>query len=359
MLPVPRSLADLTPSWVTAALAGRCAGAVVGAIDVGAVAEGTNRSARVQLSYAEGAGPSSIFVKGQGRLLHRLALAALGAVATEARLADAGVRLPLEHPVPYAAGVDPTRLATIVVTDDVTILGGRPNGATVALDLAEARAGLEGLARLHAAYWDRPLPPPLRFLRPWRLDRRWAPLSAASLRRGLGRLEDLEPSGPGRRPFDTRSLEREFRRSATLAATGPQTVLHGDPHPGNTYSLPGHRTGFYDWQLVRTGNWSHDIGYFLVSALDVGARRTHDRDLLLGYLDALRHAGVDAPGYQEAWARYRATPAFGLGSWLHTLSVGSFQAVDVCLTTLRRFAAAYEDLETHRALVAGGTKPAI
>ena len=69
--------------------------------------------------------------------------------------------------------------------------------------------------------------------------------------------------------------------------------------------------------------------------------------------------GSTHPGYQEAWARYRATPAFGLGSWLHTLSVGSFQAVDVCLATLRRFAAAYEDLETHRSLVAGGTKPAI
>src|ERR1700677_386897 len=106
VLPVPRSLAELTPSWVTAALRGRCPGAVVGEVDVGVIAEGTNRTARVQLSYAEGTGPSSVFVKGQGRMLHRLALTALGALAAEARLADSGVRLPLEHPAPYAAGGD-------------------------------------------------------------------------------------------------------------------------------------------------------------------------------------------------------------------------------------------------------------
>jgi aminoglycoside phosphotransferase (APT) family kinase protein len=114
------------------------------------------------------------------------------------------------------------------------------------------------------------------------------------------------------------------------------------------------RTGFYDWQLARTGNWSHDVGYFLVSSLDIADRRAHDEELLIGYLDALRRAGVDAPGADQAWTRYRATPAFGLGTWLHTLSAGSFQPVDVCLTTLQRFTAAYVDLETHRSLV---TKP--
>ena len=143
-----------------------------------------------------------------------------------------------------------------------------------------------------------------------------------------------------------RSLEVGFRHSATEARRGPQTVLHGDPHPANTYSIPGGRTGFYDWQLARTGNWSHDIGYFLAGSLAIDDRRSNERALLAEYLDVLSHAGVDASGFDEAWTRYRATPAYGLATWLHTIAAGSFQPLDTCLATIRRFAAAYDDLET-------------
>jgi hypothetical protein len=37
---------------------------------------------------------------------------------------------------------------------------------------------------------------------------------------------------------------------------------------------------------------------------------------------------------------------------MHTLSAGSFQPIDVSLATIRRFAAAYDDLETTRSVVA-------
>ena len=124
-------------------------------------------------------------------------------------------------------------------------------------------------------------------------------------------------------------------------------MLHGDPHPGNTYALPGSRTGFYDWQLVRTGHWSHDVGYFLAGSLTPEDRRRHEKDLLKGYLVSLGQGGArTVPEYHEAWARYRATPAFGLCTWLHTIAAGSLQPVELCVSTLERFAAAYEDLGT-------------
>src|SRR5580658_2184044 len=105
MLPAPRSLADLTPPWMTAALGRRCPGSVVDGVAVGEIADGTNRRARVALTYSRGQGPPSVFVKTEGRVLHRLALVALRALDTEARLADSGVTLPLEYPVAYAGGV--------------------------------------------------------------------------------------------------------------------------------------------------------------------------------------------------------------------------------------------------------------
>jgi len=357
VLPVPRRWSDISPAWMTAALSGRHPGVVVSAVTVEDAVDGTNSRARLRLSYGTGSsheGPPSVFVKREGPLMHRLALAALGALTAEARLALSGALLPIEHPLTYEAGIDLARLAAIVVMDDVTSLGARPNQATTALTVDEVRDGLAGLASLHGAFWESPLPPGLQFLRPWRLGKRWAPVSAASLARGIRRLKDGAPRLNLPRSVDAIRLERQFRRSASLAATGPQTVLHGDPHPGNTYALPGYRTGFYDWQLVRTGNWSHDVGYFMVSSLSIEDRRAHERDLLAGYLELLAGAGVEPPGAGPAWDRYRSTPAFGLGTWMHTISAGSFQPVDVCVSTIERFSAAYADLDTARSAVAGG-----
>lgn len=277
-------------------------------------------------------------------MFNRLALSALGALDSEARLFDSGVRLPVESPAPYAAATDRRRLATVVVMEDVTLRGARPNVATVSLTPAAVRDGLRGLAGLHAAFWDRPLPASLRFLRPWRLGVGWAPVSWLSLTWALRRLRAGGFAGPLPPGLDASTLERRFRAWAATAAAGPQTLLHGDPHPGNTYALPSGATGFYDWQLVRTGNWSHDVGYFLVSSLGVADRRAHERELLGGYLEELGKGGVVAPGFATAWALYRQTPAFGLGSWLHTFSGRGFQPVEVCLATIDRFAAAYVDL---------------
>jgi hypothetical protein len=336
---------------MTAALAARVPGCVVEAVDVEQLGSGTNARARVRLSYSDGNGPSSVFVKRPGRVVNRLAVAVLRAFDTEARLAMSGEILPLPHPLPYAGGIDRRRLAAVVVTEDILLSKGRPNEATRPLSIAEVRSGLDGLARLHAKYWDKPLPATLGFLRPWRHGRGWMVVSAASLARGMRRLRRLRAGTNSIVPrgLEYRQLAAQFRDSASAAAAGVQTVLHGDPHPGNTYCLPGPDgigTGFFDWQLARTGHWSHDVGYFLVAGLDPADRREHERDLLAGYLDALGAAGATQPAWDDAWARYRATPAFGLATWVHTISFGTFQPVDVCLATITRFSAAYDDLDT-------------
>jgi hypothetical protein len=331
---------------MTAALAARIPGVAVEAIEIDDVRHGTNSRARVRVRYTRGSGPASVFVKLAGQPPHRFALLALRALATEARLAAGRITFPLDHPSFYGGGIDWSRLGCVVVMEDVAASGGRPNVATAPLRVDEVRSGLAGLAKLHGAYWDRTLAPPLDFIRPWRLGRSWSMLSAASLDRGLHRLERLGAPLPHERYLGPVSLARQFRNSALLAGSGAQTLLHGDPHPGNTYSRNAAGTGFYDWQLTRVGHWSHDIGYFLAGSLDVSERRAQEKDLLAGYLDELCRAGVDPPPLQAAWASYRATPAFGLATWLHTLSFGSLQPTAVCLATIARFAAAYEDLDT-------------
>ncbi len=349
MLPVPRDWSDLSPAWMSAALSRSHPGLVVRDLRIGGVEHGTNSRARVALSLDGGDGPSSVFVKGPGRILHRMALLVLGALTTEALLADAGARFPLEHPAYYGGGVDRRRAASVVVSEDVVASGARPQDARAPLSVDAVRSGLQGLAALHAAYWERPVPGSLGHLRAWRLGPAWGQVSVASLARGLRRAAAArgEPLGLPR-GTGARALGHQFRRSAAVAASGPRTVLHGDPHPGNVYVTAGGRTGFLDWQLARLGHWSHDVGYFLAGSLDVDDRRRHERELLAGYLEALARAGVHVPSPDAAWRRYRGTPAFGLATWLHTLSFGTFQPDDVCMATIRRFAVAYEDLGTAR-----------
>jgi len=353
VLRVPRRWSDLDPSWMTAALARRFPGAVVSGVRVGDVDHGTNSRARVALELAAGDGPASVFVKGPGRATHRLALLALGALATEARLADSGAVLPLPHPAFFGGGVDWRRAACVVVTEDVVEAGATCHDPRTPLSVEAVRSGLRGLAVLHGSTWERPVPPGLGHLRAWRLGPVLGAVSVASLARGLGRLAaaghgTLHPrDGGGAVP-----LARQFRRSAAIAASGPRSVLHGDPHPGNTYATSDGTTGFFDWQLARLGNWSHDVGYFLVGSLGVEDRRRHERTLLAEYLEALAAAGARAPSFASAWERYRGTPAFGLATWLHTLSFGTLQDLDVCLATIGRFAAAYRDLDTAHADVA-------
>lgn len=338
---VPRSWSEVTPAWLSEALAADVLGATVTEADVGGVTAGTNSRATVRLRWT-GDGPSRVFVKREGSLLNRLALTALGAREAEARLALAAPELPLEHPRFLAGAVDRRRLATVVVMEDVTLRSARPQSATTPLTPEQVASGLAGLARLHAAYWCRPMTGPLAVVRPWRLGPAWGPVAWGGFVHARRRLRALGMTLP---PFaDPVTLARGFRGWAALAATGPQTLLHGDPHPGNTYALPDGTLGFYDWQLVRRGSWAHDVGYVLVSALTPADRRTHERDLLAGYLRALAAAGAPAPDLADAWELYRRSPVYGLGAWLQTLAGGGFQPVEVCLATIERFAAAYEEL---------------
>ncbi len=359
MLTVPRRLAEITPEWATRALSARYPGARVSRVEIADVADGTNRRVRLRLAYAgaDGGAPASVFLKLHGRPLHRLALLALRAWSAEGRLAASGVELPIEHPELFSGAWRRRTLASAVLMEDVTARGGEPSDAQRSLSPAEVRSGLAGLARLHAAFLGRVdnLPAGLGFLRPWRLGPAFAPVSYASLRRGMRRLEARQPSASrllGEAGAGASVLERQFRRSALLAGSGSQTLLHGDAHPGNTYRLPGEETGFYDWQLVRAGHFAHDVGYFLIGALDAGERRVHEAELLDFYTERLAHAlghrdlPSDIAGDLEA--RYRAAPAFGLATWLHTLSAGTFQEEGVCLATVARFAAAYSDLGTRR-----------
>lgn len=147
-----------------------------------------------------------------------------------------------------------------------------------------------------------------------------------------------------------RLIESIWKPYIATLTTSPQTLLHGDPHIGNTYLLPSGEVGFLDRQVARRGNWSLDLGYFLQGALTVEDRRRSERDLLAEYRDSLGLPPDEMPSADEIWLRYRASVAHALTLWLVTASAGEWQRTDVSIPLAQRYSFAAADLDMASAL---------
>ena len=80
--------------------------------------------------------------------------------------------------------------------------------------------------------------------------------------------------------------------------------------------LPDDDVGFLDWQMVRRGNWSLDLGYFVQGALTIEERRRSERELLDEYRAALTLPADEMPSQEDVLLRYRASVAHGLAIWM-------------------------------------------
>lgn len=347
-LTVPSSWDEVSADWMTAALARDFPGAVVSAVTVAMRDDGTNRRARLALSYEPGpAGPGTVFVKAVDPE-HREMIKYTSGLLHEPRLFSSDVALPLEHPQVYAAPMDEAAEDFMLVMEDLTARGADPRDATRPLTIEQAASGVRGLARMHSAFWGERLQRPgldwLEPFVPWD-GMQYAPLPAA-----LERLGTDAPASVHALTIDelVEGIWKPFIR--TLTTTAP-TLLHGDAHVGNTYLLPTGEVGFLDWQVARRGNFSGDLGYFLQGALVTEDRRAHERELLAEYRDALELPADELPSADEIWLRYRASVAHGLTTWLATASAGElWQRPDIALALAQRYSAAYDDLETADAL---------
>ncbi|HEX5805358.1 MAG TPA: oxidoreductase family protein, partial [Macromonas sp.] len=143
---------------------------------------------------------------------------------------------------------------------------------------------------------------------------------------------------------DRETLARSIRQLWAQDDAGPLAISHGDPHVGNTYTVPGGQRRFLDWQTVCLAPWSDDVTYFMTGALTVADRRAHDAALLKHYLGALRAAiGSAAPTFDEAWLAYRQHQLHGL---MFALCPSDMQPAAVCEQMGVRYGAAVTDLET-------------
>jgi hypothetical protein len=345
---IPSDWNDVTPEWMTQALSHRYPDVRVGEVTLIMVDNGTNRRARFALKYDAGCGPDVVFAKAEGD--YRQAHALNGNMFNEPELFASGVPLPVDHPLAYYVLVDRPALDYVIVMEDVTKRGADPRDATRPMTVGQVANGLQGLARLHSQYWGFSglTHPNLDWVQTWAATDGFAAGLIGRVPAGLERGASVLPEEV--RQLDTPAIVDIWARCVDSLARDPVTLLHADPHIGNTYVLPSDDIGFLDWQVLRRGNWSQDVGYFLVSALTVQDRRGSEAELVAAYGRSLDVPADQRPTVEEAWLRYRASPGYGLAVWLATLGSDTAQRREVCLALCERYAAAFVELGTAEAL---------
>lgn len=296
---VPRTLDDLTPDWLTGALAAAgFAGATVRdvALTPLAVGEGfMGTLARVVPEYATAPAdaPRSLVAKLPTTDPGGVALAMLLRLwERESRFyAEVAPHLPVRTPRCFYSGSDTESGAFALLLED---LAGLSLGDQVAgLGRHQAELAVDWLARFHAAWWGRD-----------DLDRlAWMPRVATDpMYEGLQPM--LEAVWPGfverygsLAPAETLEwIERVIPRFHELLAARdlPETVIHADYRPDNLFfDEDGDDVAVIDWQATAVAQGLYDLAYFLGTGMRVDDRRHGERELVERYRQGLAAAGVD------------------------------------------------------------------
>lgn len=281
-------VADLTPQWLTAALAD---GSQVMTIDCSRIGVGegfASRLYRLRPAYAPGhAGPASLILKLQSDNAELLKVLNPDVAYRETRFyrdLAGDVAQPVPK-VPYADYDVGRRCFTILMED----LPGIHFGFDATP--AESEAAMRALARIHARYWRHPL-----------LDEPWLqPVARTDI--DLHWLIDHSLAAAEAAGFGDSHLSRAMRVIQPLVprlAVDPDaapplfahSLCHGDFHRNNSVLQDDGRFVIFDWQMLEAGNPLRDVGYWMLTSMTVEQRRAQQKRLLRCYHEALLAAGV-------------------------------------------------------------------
>jgi hypothetical protein len=344
--PLPTSIADVTPAWLTAVL--RADGALSGDGTVtGVVAEqiavGTGFLSDLFRLRLQGDGPESLILKLPATsALYRATAERANAYRREVVFyRDLAPSCSLRIPHAYHAGFEESG-AMVLLLEDLGALDAPDHLEGLELD----RAGLviDQLAGFHAwgASSNRPPLDPAVF--PAVVDH-------------VGQVGALIPLGwqtylAHRRHDHPPAVDRLVERLPDLALeladslAGPACLAHGDLRVDNLF-FAGDDVAVVDFQFCTRASGIYDVAYLISQGLDTTVRRGHDHELVGRYVHALRSAGLSI-GVDTAWDQYvRATAllvAYPLGAIMGWPTLGE-RARDLVLTLIERWAAAVIDVE--------------
>jgi hypothetical protein len=348
----PSQSSDVTALWLTEHL-----GKPVGATALSAHpldgTTGTTDRRRLVVQWNEqgsdAALPANLFIKSSPLTAkNRVMVAALDMAVNEVKFYQQ-VSSELEGIAPKVwfchAGIGARFL---IVLDDLVAKGARPYALADRCEIDHARGLIDAFTRLHAQFWESPrLRRDLSWARTWSTRPGNLVLKTFYSRGRKGALKLDRPEATPAVHAVSAALDKHVDAYYREFEAGPLTLLHGDSHLGNTYSMPDGRSGLLDWQVVWQGPGLREVTYWMTSGLDTDVRRKHERELLERYLEGLRAGGVaDVPTLDATHQRYRLFAAEAWDATAMTIAWPGLQAQENSEAAWRRTCAAVEDLDT-------------
>jgi thiamine kinase-like enzyme len=363
---VPPSPEHLTDEWLTLALCDGVPGARVVSHELGPRNDGTSSRRTLHVHFNEAGREAGLterlFTKSGPDYMTRLVSAAAGLGVIESTFyAQIRPTLDIEAPTTQYSAYDPLTNRQLLIVDDVSVTRGArfANILTRQLTLQQAEQVVDTLAALHAEFWNAPL---CNRFGSWLLDsHEWMARLNITINApkrilvGFERGRGVIPPELFNRRKDVPAL---LMRSLEINTSGPQTLLHGDVHPGNWYVTGDGRMGLYDWQCIVRGGWARDVAYALSTHLTVEQRREWERDLVDRHRERLAEAGCEPPDLEESFLAYRQQMPHAMFMWLGTIGryrlQPDMQPKDITLESVRRTCQAAADLESLDAITAHG-----
>ena len=327
---MPRTVADLDANALS-----KIMGCTVTSVAVIGGDAGTTSRARLALT-GDGV-PETVFVKMAGETVATRLMGELGRLAeTETRFYSQLAQELTGVPKSHGSAFDPLTGRFVLVLEDLTVDACEFPDTLHPLDKDHARLIVELLARVHATFWGR-VP-------------RWvysASADTAALPTGpLLKMSARRIAEKTAIPVEKgRFVDNNYRAVAALIDAPPNTVMHGDAHPGNVYFRNG-AAGLLDWQAVRRGHPSRELAYTLVTGMTTADRQASERELLDDYRRALASAGGPDLDRDDLWDRYRQGALYAYVAALITAGMGGMQVENIAMEGLRRSVAALDDLDT-------------
>jgi hypothetical protein len=239
-----------------------------------------------------------------------------------------------------------------VMMEDLAAEGGVFGSSTQHVGVDGAATALGTLADLHASWWGSPKLDEHAWL-PVSMD---TPVDSGQLRIMYSYVErnlanpKYETILPRWMYDDPNRFHQAFDALAAFARaqSGPRCIVHGDSHLGNSYVRPNGERVWLDWQLVRKGHPWRDITYLMLNSLTIEERRSHERELIRGYREALVSKGCkDVLSADQIFEQYRRWPVYGMQSWVANVDEWGQSGFHIT----ERFFTACEDLGTMKLLL--------
>ncbi len=196
----------------------------------------------------------------------------------------------------YSAYDEAARELTIVLED----LGDLPNATDATLD--ECRTAIEGIAKVHAKWWNHPYVHS-SWLTPY-TDRGSREEDAAILDNAIAVAPELGVECSYL--LDCMRIVRRhmLKLPDELPEQKPITLVHGDFHRNNMTFREGSML-LFDWQVLERGSPATDVVNMLMSGLEAATLRANEHSLLQSYHHVLLDEGIRDYGFRRLLADYR------------------------------------------------------